>query len=68
MTQVKTVEATNTVTETAVNKETVLDPTTVVSQYTTTEVINQTQTTERVVQTTIAQVRTSEYTNPSSRC
>jgi len=62
MTQVKTVDATNTVTETAVDKKTTLIPTTVVSKYTTTEVINETQTTERVVETTIAQTQTAEVT------
>lgn len=63
MTNVKTVDATNTVTETATDKETTVVPTTVVSQYTTTEVINETETTERVVETTIAEVRTLKYTS-----
>ncbi len=67
MTLVKTVDATNTVTETDVEKETIIVPTTIVSKYTTTEVIDETLTKERVVETTIAQVRTLEYTRPYGR-
>jgi hypothetical protein len=55
LTLVKTVDATNTVTETAVEKETIVVPTTIVSKYTTTEVIDETLTKERVVETTIHQ-------------
>lgn len=62
LTLVKTVDATNTVTETAVEKETIVVPTTIVSKYTTTEVIDETLTKERVVETTIHQVRTLEHT------
>jgi len=59
----KTVDATNTVTETAFEKETIIVPTTIVSKYTTTEVIDETLTKERVVETTIAQTYTSEITH-----
>ena len=67
MTYFKTVDVTNTVTETALEKETIVVPTTIVSKYTTTEVIDETLTTERVVETTIAQVRTLEYTRSYGR-
>jgi hypothetical protein len=61
MTQVQTVDKTNTVTETAIDKQTTIVATTMVSLYTTTEVIDNTLTTERVVETTIAQVGTLHY-------
>jgi hypothetical protein len=54
VTLVKTVDATNTVTKTDVEKETIVIPTTIVSKYTTTEVIDNTLTKEREVETTIA--------------
>jgi hypothetical protein len=65
-TLVKTVDATNTVTETAIEKETTVIPTTIVSKYTTTEVIDSTLTTERVVETTIAETKTAEVTHTES--
>lgn len=62
VTYTRTVDLTNTVTETEFEKEKVVVPTTIVKKYTVTDVIDQTLTKERVVEETIHEVRTLEYT------
>jgi len=62
VTYTRTVDHTNTVTETEFEKEKVVVPTTIVKKYTVTDVIDQTLTKERVVEETIHETYTTEVT------